>query len=103
MTIHGTEVLGPEELVELGAIFDDTWAAMGNCTSSEWSSSERARLASILFRLFGLKRLGPDQARQTALRIFRQGSASNGNGASLGDGFAQALSVPPERATRHEA
>jgi hypothetical protein len=44
MTIHDTEVLGPEELAELCAIFDDTWAAMDRCADSEWSSAERTRV-----------------------------------------------------------
>jgi hypothetical protein len=74
MTLHGNEVLGPEELAELSAIFDDTWAALGRCADREWSSSERTRLASILLGLVPLRQLGPGRAVQTALRIFRQGS-----------------------------
>ena len=72
MTIHGNEVLGPEELAELCGIFDDTWAALGRCANGDWSSQERTRLASILLGLFQLRQLGRDQAKQTALRIFRQ-------------------------------
>jgi hypothetical protein len=90
MTIHGNEVLGPEELAELCGIFDDTWAAHGRCANSEWSSLERARLASILLRLFGLRQLGPDQAMRTALRILRQGST--GHNASTIDDITDSIS-----------
>ena len=96
MTIHGNEVLGPEELAELCAIFDDTWAAMDRCADSEWSSAERTLLASILLRLFGLRQLGPDQAKQSALRIFRQiSTTSMGNDASTSDGIIPMLSKSP--------
>ena len=96
MTIHDTEVLGPEELAELCAIFDDTWAAMDRCADSEWSSAERTQLASILLRLFGLRQLGPDQAKQSALRIFRQiSTTSMGNDASTSDGIIPMLSESP--------
>jgi hypothetical protein len=96
MTIHGNEVLGPEELVELCAIFDDTWAAMDRYADSEWSSAERTLLASILLRLFGLRQLGPDQAKQSALRKFRQiSTTSMGNDASTSDGIIPMLSKSP--------
>jgi hypothetical protein len=99
MTIHDTEVLGPEELAELCAIFDDTWAAIGRCADTEWSSAERSQLASILLRLFGLRQLGPDQAKQSALRIFRQiSTTSMGNDASTSDGIIPMLSESPEPA-----
>ena len=74
MTIHGNDVLEPEELAELCATFDDAWTATGRSAQSEESLPERTRLASILLRLFKLRQLSPDQAKQTALRIFRQAS-----------------------------
>jgi hypothetical protein len=99
MTIHDTEVLGPEELAELCAIFDETWAAMDRCADSEWSSAERTRLASILLRLFELRQLGPDQAKQSALRIFRQiSTTSMGDDASTSDWIIPTLSESPEPA-----
>lgn len=98
MTIHGNEVLGPEELVELCAIFDDTWAAVGRCANSEWASLERTRLASILLGLFGLRQLGRDQAKQTALRIFGQGSTGSMGDASTSDEITQVPNGPPEPA-----
>ena len=93
MTIHTNEVLGPEELAALSSMFDDIWASLGRCADSEWSSLERTRLASILLRLFGLRQLGPDQAMQTALRIFRQGSiGALRDNASTNDDIMQAIS-----------
>ena len=93
MTIHDTEVLGPEELAELCAIFGDTWAAMDRCADSEWSSSERTRLATILLGLFQLRQLGSDQAKQTALRIFRlESTGSMRDNASTNDDIMQAIS-----------
>ena len=91
MTIHGNEVLGPEELAELSAIFDDTWAAVGS--GAHGPSQERMRLASILLQLFQLRQLGKDQAKQTALRIFRQGSTgSMGHNASTIDDITDSIS-----------
>jgi hypothetical protein len=99
MTIHGNEVLGPNELAELCALFDDTWAAMDRCADSEWSSAERTQLASILLRLFGLRHLSPDQAKQSALRIFRQiSTTSMGDDASTSDGIIPMLSESPQPA-----
>jgi hypothetical protein len=98
MTIHRNEVLRPEELVELCAVFDDTWAALGRCADNEWSSQERTRLATILLGLFGLRQLGSDQAKQTALRIFRLGPTSSMGNTSNSDELTPVTQGPPEPA-----
>lgn len=69
MFIHGNEVIEPEELAQLGQLFDEAWAAVG--TVGEGSTDQRTILASILLRLANLRQLGPDQMKATALRIFR--------------------------------
>ena len=70
MFIHGNEVIEPEELAQLGQVFDEAWAAVG-ATAGEGRADQRAILASILLRLADLRQLGPDQMKATALRIFR--------------------------------
>jgi hypothetical protein len=74
MIIHDNEVLGPEHLAELGALFDTTWAAIGPSVNCEKYREDRAQLARILLRLYGLRQLGPDQVTQTALRLMKQSS-----------------------------
>jgi hypothetical protein len=70
MFIHGNEVIEPEELAELGQVFDEAWAAVG-ATAREGRADQRVILASILLRLAHLRQLGPDQMKATAIRIFR--------------------------------
>ena len=67
--IHDNEVLGPEHLVELGAVFDKTWSTFKSFAISELDSGERARLACILLRLYNLRQLSPDQLAKSALRL----------------------------------
>ena len=74
MIIHDNEVLGPEHLAELGTIFYKTWTAFASSANSEEYIDERAHLASILLRLYGLRQLGPDQIMQTALRLLKPSS-----------------------------
>ena len=74
MVIHDNEVLGPEHLRELGALFDEAWAAFGSVATTE-RETERAQLACILLRLYGLRQLGPHQLTRTALRLMKQVSA----------------------------
>jgi hypothetical protein len=71
MVIHDNEVLGPEHLAELGTLFDRAWAAFGSATC-EPEADERAQLACILLRLYGLRQLGPEQLTRTALRLMKQ-------------------------------
>jgi hypothetical protein len=71
MIIHGNEILEPEELAELGRLFDETCAAL-NATAGQGTAELRAALASTLLRLAHLKQLGPDQMRATVLRIFQR-------------------------------
>jgi hypothetical protein len=71
MIIHNNEVLGPEHLRELGALFDKTCETLGS-GGSEWNASDRAQLARILLHLYGLRQLGPDQLIQTTLRVLKQ-------------------------------
>jgi len=67
MFIHGNEVIEPEELAQLGKVFDEAWAALG-ATAAHGRADH---LASILLRLANLRQLGPEQMMATALRIFR--------------------------------
>ena len=71
--IPDNEVLGPEHLAELGALFDETWAVIGSSASAR-ETEERAQLACILLRLYGLRQLGPHQVKQTALRMLNPSS-----------------------------
>ena len=71
LIIHDNEVLGPEHLAELGAIFEKCWAAFGSPANSERLTEERAQLACTVLRLYGLRQLGPDQVMQTALRLLK--------------------------------
>jgi hypothetical protein len=70
MIIHGNEIMEPEELTQVGIVFDETWAAVST-TVGEGNSELRTALASIVLRLAHLRQLGPDQIKATALRIFR--------------------------------
>jgi hypothetical protein len=70
MIIHRNEIMEPEELAELGKLFDEAWAAL-RATAGQESDELRTGLASILLRLAHLRQLGPDQMKATALRIFR--------------------------------
>jgi hypothetical protein len=74
MIIHDNEVLGPEHLAELSAVFEKTWAAFRCSANTGRSNQERAQLACILLRLYGLRQLGADQLAQTALRLMQQPS-----------------------------
>jgi len=70
MIIHGNEIMEPEELAQLGSVFDETWAAVSGSVG-EGSAEQRTSLAIILLRLANLRQLGPDQMKASALRIFR--------------------------------
>jgi hypothetical protein len=70
MIIHGNEILEPEELSELGRLFDEACAAL-NATAAQESAELRTALASTLLRLAHLKQLGPEQMKATALRILQ--------------------------------
>jgi hypothetical protein len=70
MIIHGNEIMEPEELAQLGAVFDEAWAAVSD-TAGEGNAELRTALASIVLQLAHLRQLGPDQIKATALRIFR--------------------------------
>jgi hypothetical protein len=70
MIIHGNEIMEPEELTQLGVVFDETWAAL-KASTGDGSAELRTALASTLLRLARLRQLGPDQMKATALRIFR--------------------------------
>jgi hypothetical protein len=70
MIIHGNEFMEPEELTQLGLVFDEAWAAV-SVTAGDGHAELRTTLASILLRLAHLRQLGPDQMKATALRIFR--------------------------------
>ncbi len=70
MINHGNEIMQPEELAQLGAVFDDTWAAIRAATG-DGSVELRTALASTLLQLARLKQLGPDQMKATVLRVFR--------------------------------
>ena len=68
MIIHGNEIMEPEEFAQLGAVFDEAWAAV-SATAVD-SAEQRTTLASILLRLAHLRQLGADQMKATAIRIF---------------------------------
>jgi hypothetical protein len=70
MIIHGNEIMEPEELTQLGVVFDETWAAL-KASTGDGSAELRTTLATTLLRLARLRQLGPDQMKATALRIFR--------------------------------
>ena len=70
MTNHGNEILEPEELAQLGVVFDETWAAV-KASTGEGSVELRTALACTLLQLAHLRQLGPDQMKATALRLFR--------------------------------
>ena len=70
MTYHGKEILEPEELAQLGVVFDETWAAV-KASTGEGSVELRTALACTLLQLAHLRQLGPDQMKATALRLFR--------------------------------
>jgi hypothetical protein len=70
MITDGNETMQPEELTQLGVVFDEVWAAVSD-PSGQDSAELRTALASILLRLANLKQLGPEQMKATALRILR--------------------------------
>ena len=70
MINHGNEILEPEELTQLGVVFDETWVAL-TASTGDGSAELRTALASTLLRLAHLRQLGPDQMKATALRLFR--------------------------------
>jgi hypothetical protein len=70
MMIHGNETMQPEELTQLGVVFDEVWAELRGTTGQE-SAELRTALASILLRLANLKQLGAEEMKSTALRILR--------------------------------
>ena len=70
MIIQGNETMQPEELTQLGVVFDEVWAGLSD-TAGQERAELRTALASILLRLANLKQLGPEQMKATALRILR--------------------------------
>ena len=70
MIIHGNEIMEPEELAQLGVVFDETWAAV-KASTGDASVELRTALACTLLQLAHLRQLGPDQMKATALRLFR--------------------------------
>jgi hypothetical protein len=70
MISHGNEIMEPEELTQLGAVFDETWAAL-RASTGDGSPELQTALASTLLRLAHLRQLDPEQMKATALRIFR--------------------------------
>jgi hypothetical protein len=70
MIINGNEILEPEELTQLGVVFDETWAAI-KASTGDGSVELRTALACTLLQLAHLRQLGPDQMKATALRLFR--------------------------------
>lgn len=68
MVIHAKEIMEPEELSQLGVVFEDAWAAVR--ASAGDSDEHRATLATILLRLAHLSQLGPNQMKATAIRMF---------------------------------
>ena len=70
MIIHGNEIMEPEELTQLGVVFDETWAAV-KASTGDGGVELRTALACTLLRLAHLRQLGPDQMKATALRLFR--------------------------------
>jgi hypothetical protein len=95
MIVHDNEVLGPEHLAELGALFDKTWAAFQSSANSESYTEARAQLACILLRLYGLRQLGPDQVTQTALRLLKRSpSVLKSAGVSMSAGQPEPVDVP---------
>lgn len=70
MMIHGNETMQPEELTQLGVVFDEVWTEFSD-TAGQESAELRTALASILLRLANLKQLGPEEMKATALRILR--------------------------------
>ncbi len=66
MIVHGNEIMEPEELAELGAVFDETWAVLSRTVGDD--AEHRVALACILVRLAQLRQLSPEQMKATALR-----------------------------------
>ena len=73
MIIHGNEIMEPEELAQLGGVFDEAWAAV-SASVSKGRDEQRTTLAVILLWLANLKQLGPEQLKASALRIFHSQS-----------------------------
>ena len=98
MIVPDNEVLGPEHLAELGTIFDKTWTAFASSANSEEYTDERAHLASILLRLYGLRQLGPDQIMRTALRLLKPSTpvarSANTSAADSTSGQPQSVRSP---------
>lgn len=77
MIIQGSELMKPEELTQLGALFDEAWVEVRSHASD--SEADRAALAAALLRLARLKQLGPEQMKATAVRIFRCEQTASGD------------------------
>ena len=58
MIIHGNEIMEPEELTQLGAVFDETWATI-RASTGDGSVELRTALASTLLRLAHLQAARP--------------------------------------------
>ena len=95
MIIHGNEIMEPEELSQLGRLFDEAWAAV-SATAGQESAELRTALASILLRLAHLRQLSPDQMKATALRIFRCEPAQQSHSVAPAVGFHQPPSLTDE-------
>lgn len=72
MKINTTEAFGPEELAELGSLFDDLQTSAGTIARTD---EEKAELAILLLRLYGLRQLERDQITRVALRLMRESSS----------------------------
>jgi hypothetical protein len=67
MSFYANEIMEPEELAQLGAIFDEAWAVASASLGDD--AEHRMNLAIILMQLAKLRQLGPHQMKITALRI----------------------------------
>ena len=95
MIIHGNEIMEPEELSQLGRLFDEAWVVL-NAAAGQDSAELRTALASTLLQLAHLRQLSPDQMKATALRIFRCEPAQQSHSVAPAVGFHQSPSLTDE-------
>jgi hypothetical protein len=98
MIIHGNEIMEPEELSELGRLFDEACAAL-NATAGQDGAELRTALASTLLKLAHLRQLSPDQMKATALRIFRCEPVQQSHSVAPAVGLHQPPSLTAEAAS----
>jgi len=70
MIIQDCESMEPEELSEVGRLFDEAWAALSGNGGAK-NPELRTALASILLRLAHRRELGPDKMKAAALSILQ--------------------------------